>query len=70
MAGHVGADANVNSRWRREMEVGIKTGYSVNLTEGHAQFRGQQFKLFRGQISEFFLDGTKFWNHAPRRAVR
>jgi hypothetical protein len=42
----------------------------MDLTEGHAQFRGQQFKLFRGQISEFFLDGTKFWNHAPRRLVK
>ena len=49
------------------MEVRIETGDGMDLAQGHAQFRGQQFQLFRGQVAEFFLDGTKFWNHAPHR---
>ena len=52
------------------MEVRVEAGDSMDLAEGHAQFRGQQLQLFRGQVPEFFLDGTKFWNHAPRRPVK
>jgi hypothetical protein len=64
MAGHVGADAHVDFGRGLEVEVRVKTGDCVDLTDGYFQFPRQLVQLIGGQISERSLDGPKFVKHA------
>src|SRR5882762_3811832 len=63
VAGHVGADPNVNFWWWLEIEVRVKTGDCVDLADRYFQLPGQLVQLIGGQISERSLDGPKFVKH-------
>src|SRR5277367_2708761 len=64
MARHIGADAHFGLGWRREMKVRIKTGYRMDLAEGHLNLRGKVMQPVGRQVAKLVLNGPKFVDHA------
>jgi hypothetical protein len=54
---HIGTDANVYPSRRAEMKVGIKAGYSMNLTDRDSDFCSQHVELLGWQVTEVSLYG-------------
>ena len=65
MAGHIGADAHFSLGRRREMEVGIKTGYCMDLAERHLNLSGKILQPIGRQVTELMLYGPEFVDQAP-----
>src|SRR5258708_10383453 len=66
MTSHVGADAHFSMGRRCEMEVGIETGYRVDLAKRHLNLCGELLQSINRQIAELGLNGPKFVDQAPR----
>src|SRR6266481_9258615 len=66
MTSHVGADTHLSLGRRCEMEVGIETGYRVDLAKRHLNLCGELPQSIGRQIAELVLNGPKFVDQAPR----
>src|SRR5258706_13067316 len=66
MTSHVGADTHFSLGRRCEMEVGIETGYRVDLAKRHMNPCGELLQSINRQKAELVLNGPKFVDQAPR----
>ncbi len=64
MARHIGADSYFGLCGRREMEVGIKTGYCMDLAKRHVNLDGEFLQPIGGQVAELMLNGPEFVDQA------
>ena len=65
MARHIGADTHFRLGRRREMKVGIETGYRMDLAERHLNLGGEFMQRVGWQIAELLLNGPEFVDQAP-----
>src|SRR5258708_2225460 len=66
MTSHVGADTHFSLGRRCEMEVGIETGYRVDMAKRHMNPCGELLQSINRQKAELVLNGPKFVDQAPR----
>jgi hypothetical protein len=66
MASHIDADTNVYLRGWREIEVRVKAGDGVNLTNRNLQLGRQNVQFLGRDIAELPLHGPEFLKHLAR----